>query len=309
MAYKSARVDVPLTEMSIKYRPEGFIGRMVLTSLPAKNWTGIIPSYGDAHLQLLNTRLRDRGEYHLVNSVDRSLETTYSVDNHGLRDIVSERDYEEIKSPFRPRADVVDGLSTLLEIEQEHAAQSLLRANATYTAATNIKTLTGNAQWDSGNVASDPLGDFRDAQAAIFAGGHMRANCAIIPYEVYLALRYHTQLAGIYGQSGIFSEMEVNQLKRVLALDKILIPMAGYVTGGTETSLWGKDVILSHVSPRPRRMQRSFGYMVYKKGHDRRVFVKETPNAINSDTVFNDTSYTYLITHKDSGYLIKNAIS
>lgn len=308
MAYKDARVDIPLTNVSIRYQPEGFISEMVLTPLPAERWTGIIPSYGTDHLELHTTRLRDRGEYHLVCSVDRSVATTYAVNNHGLRDIVSERDYEEVKSPFRPRQDVVLGLKTLLMIEQENACQTLLRTASNYSSG-NTVTLSGNAQWDSGDPASDPIANFREAMKKVWQGGHDKANCAIIPYDVYLALRFHPKLAGIYGQSGVFTPMAIQQLQNALGIDKILVPMAAYNAGGTETALWGKDVVIFHAPKRAMRIQRPFGYRVFKTGHRNRVFVKDSPNAVNSDTIFVDTSYTYMLTHKDSGYLIKNAIS
>ena len=308
MAYKNARVDVPLNEVSLRYQPEGLIGDMVLTTLPAKRWTGIIPAYGTDHLELYTTRVRDRGEYHLVNSVDRSLTQTYNIGNHGLRDIVSERDKEEIESPFMARQDVVLGLSTLIGLEQENAAQTLMRASGTYDTA-RVMTLSGNSQWNSGHADSDPVGDFRAALTGVWQGGHVRANCAIIPYDVYLSLRFHPKLAGIYGQSGVFSAMAVEQLQRALGIEKILVPMGAYNNSGTETALWGKDVSVFYAPKKAMRMQRPFGYRVTKKGHRRRTFIKDEPTMVNADAIFHDTSYSYLITHKSSGYLIKNAIS
>ena len=118
MAYKNARVDSPLTNLSLNYIPKGFVSDMVLTPVSVPKWSGLIASYGDEHLQIYSTRVYDRGQYELVSTVNRSLSGTYVVHNHGLRDIVSERDYEEVELPFMARGDVTLGLRTLLMIEK-----------------------------------------------------------------------------------------------------------------------------------------------------------------------------------------------
>lgn len=307
MPYKNSRVDRPLTNLSIKYVPEGYICNQALTPLPVPRWTGILAGYGTAHLQLNSTRVFDRGEYRTVQTVDRNLTTTYRVDNHGLKDIVSERDREEAESPFMARNDVTMGLRTLLMTEKEHTLSTLLTTAANYNSA-NTTTLSGNAQW-SDYTNSDPLANIKDAKIAVFNGIKMPVNAAIIPYNVMQTLRFHPKLTGIYGQTGKFAPLSDEQIGTALGIPLILVPMAGYDNAGTETLFWDKDVVLYHRAPRAMRMQRTFGYGLSKRGHESRVFIKNPEAMVNSELILSDMAYSFRIQHNQGGYLFKAAIA
>lgn len=308
MSYKNGRVDVPLTNMSVQYIPEGFIANQVLTPLTVRNWTGIIPEYGNEHLELNQSRVLDRGPYHTVQTVSRKLTDTYTVHNHGLKDYVTERDMEEIKSPFQARRDVAYGLKNILMTEKEYEAQSELRKTSNYN-ANNVVTLTSTSQWDQ-SATSDPIDDIRSAKVKVFTSSKKQVNCAIIPYEVMQTLRFHPKLTGIYGQSGTYSSLLTDeQVGRALQIPKIIVPMAAYLAGDTETSFWGKDVILLHQAPTASRYQRTYGYRITKAGHESRVFSRQPTDMPNGELIFSDMAYQYKVQNKDAGYLIKSAVA
>lgn len=308
MAYKNARINKVLTNISLGYWGEGFICKDLLTKLPVPQWTGLLGEYGNAHRQLYSTRVMDRGEYITVPAIDYNISKTYVVHNHGLKDHVTERDYEEIEQPFMAEQDRVLGLKELLMIEKEYEISNLLRTVGTYASGNSV-ALSGNSQW-SDYENSDPLKTFATAQQRVFEVSRKKVNACIMPYEVLLQLQYHPRLADKYGSAGTFKAISIEQIAAQLKIPKIYVPEASYVNAAqAETSFWGKDVILFHQAQTPMKRQRTFGYRLEKSGHTARVFLKDNPNMVNSKTIFHDWAYSWMITNPGAGYVIKNAIA
>ena len=310
MPYKNSRVNRVLERLSVGHYPMGFIGKKILTPLNVPQWTGIIPSYGNAHLQLKTSRVYDRGEYKVVNSVNRNVSETYSLSNHGLQDIVTERDREEVETPFEAEADVSMGLRQLLMSECEFAVATLLRNTQSYASGNSI-TLSGNSQF-SDFANSDPTAVVSTAKNKIFEASGVMGNWAVIPYDVMEKLRSHPKLTGIYGLSGVFNQISVDQLKSALGLENILIPTSNYVaseSATTPTFFWGKDIIIYNRAPSTMRRQRTFGYTLTKSGHEGRVFRREHEAIPNAIRIMQDTAYNFIVQNSGAGYIIKNAIA
>lgn len=306
--YRNSRVDVPLTNVSLDYRPEGFIADMALTPLAVGKWSGFLAEYGTAHLQLLSTRVMDRGQYHTVPSVDRKIEKTYKVENHGVRDFVTERDREEVEQPFEARADVTMGLTNLLKIEKEFLNTNLLNTTANF-ASGNSATLTGQALW-SDYTNSDPLKNIREAINKIFVESKKVANSAIVPFQVLQVLRYHPKLTGIYGYTGKFESISVDQIKAIFGIQNLYVPTAAYVNAaGSETLFWGKECLIYHKDASAMKHQRTLGFCVKKRGHENRVFSKDAADMVNSEMILHDMAYDFMLTHTGAGYLFKAAIA
>lgn len=310
MAYKNARVDVPLQGVSLGYFGEGFICNDLLTPLTKTKWTGLFGEYGNAHRQLYTTRVYDRGLYRTVNTIDYNLNRTYVIHNHGLKDYVTERDYEETESPFEAQADKVAGIKSLLMIEKEYTISNLLTQRGTYgVGGAGSKVLAGNTQW-SDYVNSDPLKDIKDMQISIWDRSKKKPNAAIIPYPVLQTLRFHPKLAGFYGQSGTRVSISNEQLKALFEIDILHVPMSSYVNeAGAEADLWGKHVIFLHQASSGQLRQRTFGYRMGKDGHDARVFIKDAPEMINSDVIIHDWAYNWTVVNPGAGYLFSEVIA
>lgn len=308
MPYRNSRVDKVLTNISLKYEPQGFICDMALTPLPVMKWSGIIASYGNAHLQLINTRVFDRGEYKVVPTVDRNLSNTYRIGNHGVRDYVTERDREEVEQPFDARRDVTRGLRNLLITEKEFAMQALLRNPANYPTTNKIQK-SGTGQWnDAAN--STPLQDIKVAKAAIFTQSKRMANAAIIPYDVLENLRFHPTVTDKYGASGQMKYASVEAVKAAIGIENIYVPMAAYVnSAGVETLFWGKDVIIYNRASGPMKDQRTFGYKLTKTGHESRVYSYQPEGIPNSDVILSDMAYQFQVLNYNAGYIIRDAIA
>ena len=306
-AYKNARVDQPLTNLSLNYIPKGFVCDMVLTPVSVPRWTGLIASYGSEHLQLYSTRVFDRGEYETVHSVSRSLSKTYVVHNHGLKDIISERDIEEVELPFQARADVTLGLRTLLMIEKESEVATLLTTASNFASGLT-EALSGDSQWSDSD--STPIAKVTELRNKIWNASHVVANAAICSYDVFQVLRNHPTITTVSTSSGKYGPASEEQVKNALGLEHLYIASAGYIAdSGTESGFWGKNFVLYNKAASPMRHQRTFGHCFKKRGHESRVFVKDHPTSVNSDLVFHDMAYSFAITHQNAGGLLRTVIA
>ena len=307
MTWKNSRVNIPLQNLSLRTGNEGYVAHEALTPIVARDWTGIIASYGDDHLELVTSRVLDRGGYRIVPTVTRSLSKTYAIGNHGLMDIVSERDYEEVKDPFQAEVDVSMGLSDLLKLEREWSLRTLLVTASNY-ATNHSQTLSGTSQW-SDYTNSDPLKNISDAQEKIWTNGRVEAEDAIIGKAVMYKLRLHPKITVPSTVTGKVTPASTEQVAAALGLRKIYVPMATYNNSGTLSDVWGKICIIYNRAQGPKKRQRTFGYKITKAGHDFRTFLKENPNMPNSKNVIMDLSYHFRIEHNNAAFLYLNAVA
>ena len=308
LAYKDGRVDVPLRNVSEDYRPEGFIAERVLTPLSVPFYSGRLGSYGNSHLRLITTRVYDRGKYTIVPTYDYSLSTTYDLDVHGVGDTVSKRDRAEIQDPFEVESDVTMGLTNLLLNEKEYACSQLLRNTGSYESGMT-ETLSGTAQFNDYSN-SDPIGKIKNAVVKIWSQSGMPCTTMILGYDVLETIRSHTKLANFYGQTGVKVQISEEQIKNAFSIPEIITAKAHYVNNSdTQTTFWGKDIILMARAPTPMRHQRTYGYYLTRDGEERNIYRNPIYNPPGGTEILADMTYQFLITHKACGYLIKNAIA
>lgn len=310
MPYKNSRRDRVLENVSIDYRPEGFVCKDVLTPLPVNRFSGYFGKYGNAHLRLLATRVKDRGQYAVAPTFEYQITDQYRVHTHGIKDFITERDVKEVEQPFEVESDVVSGLKLLLMIEKEYAISQMLTTAANYNAGNTI-TLAAAAKFSNyGSNASDPVKAINDAKTAIWQKTGVMANTIIIGWDTLEILRSHPKLANVYGNRGVMTKISVDQLRTALGIQNIVVASAQYVTdANSQTAFWGKDIVVCNRQPRAMKHQRTFGYYLTLRGMEERVFVKDQDDPPNSRRVLSDMTYDFMITNKDCGYLIKGAIA
>lgn len=306
--FRGGRIDKPLNNLSIAFTPEGYICNDVLTYLSVNQWSGIIGEYGTEYLQLVHNRVLSNGVYLTMPDPQYKLDRSYIVHNHGIKGYVTERLKEEVEDPFMARADVNEHLDIYLMTEKEFNCSQLLRAAASFGAGNTA--LSGNARWDSS--MSDPVQDVTRARKAIWEASKKKLTHAIIPYDVFLALQSHPKITNFYGSSGDFKYMNKDRVAAALGIkaQNIFIPEAVYETNsGTETTFWGKDVILYNQADSTMKKQRTWGYRLSRAGHDMRTFVKDAPDVPNSEIILKDRAYNYMIVNPGAAFKYTGVVS
>lgn len=311
MAQTTAIFDKPLSVSSSMYRPIGFISEEVLPLVTVKNKTGKFAKYGTNHLRIETTIAGGRGAYRRVDTIVRSA-TNYSVDTHGLEDVITEDDRDNVEEPYEVENDVVQGLTDLLYLKKEKGLADTLTST---TYLTQNVTLTGTDQY-SDYTGSDPLDDFSTARSAVKTGTGMLANTAIMSWEVFTKIKFHPQLMQYlgytYARPGGLTQSE---LVSIFEVDRILISSASYeaaAEGQTSNILpvWGKDIIFAAAPTTAARRQTSLGYRIQlSRMQPRRVLKYVINNPPNTLAITVDDAWDMFITNPNAAYLIKNAIA
>lgn len=311
----NVHVDQVLTNISIGWPNNGLVGERLLPSVPVRKQSDKYYVFGHEGW-LPEDDARAPGTVAnevagLAVSVD-----TYFAREHSLQIAVTDEERENVDSPLAPDRDATEMVTSKIMLGREVAIKTLVTTAANYNAG-NTATLAGAAQWNSANYAtSDPIADLRTGKAAIHAKIFMEPNTLVIPYQVMTALEDHPDfLERIkYSERAIFSP---ELLASVLGFSSVIVPGVGYNSanpGATPTLgyLWGKDVVMAWVPPRPGLKIPAFGYE-FTWGTQYVDRWREEPR--KSDLIRAARRYDLKLTALDAsnlaiaGYLIKAAIA
>jgi len=245
-----AIVDKLLTDVSNQLIPTGYISEMILALKSVVQWSGKVGKYGNEHLRIVNTLTTGKGKYAMVDSVVRS-SNTYQLENHALKDIITEEDLDNVEKPFDAEEDTTVALSTHLWLGKE---KSLADTLTDTTIITQNETLSGTDQF-SDYVNSDPLKKLKDARIAVRGGCGFMPNNAAMDSDVAETLKFHPQLLDKLGfkedRPGGLNDQE---LAKALNVKRVLIAEAVFndsVLGQTDSivPVWGKHLVFFFQPP------------------------------------------------------------
>lgn len=306
-----AIVDQLLTNVAAGYFPKKYISESILPVVQSAQYTGKLAKYGTSHLRILTTVKGGKGKFRQVDSVVRD-SVGYSIDSHGLSDLVTKEDYKNVIEPFKAEEDVTMALSTLLWLVKEKGLADQLGNTSVITQ--NV-TLAGAQQYND-YLGSDPIADFSTARRAVYDGCGEIPNLGVMSWEVWDKLRFHPAILNALGfkdnRPGGLAEAE---LASAMGVEKLLIGSAKYEfaqEGQTSSlaSVWGKNLLFM-VSPDKAAVgQVALGYTVRLDGEAPRKVYKEAKfNPPGATEILVEDSYDQLITNVGAAYLIKSAIA
>lgn len=311
MAQLTAIVDKLLSNASSMYVPEGYISESILPLSVVKQKTGKLAKYGTNHLRIETTIGGGRGAYRRVESITRST-SSYTVDSHGLEDLVTQDDYDNVEVPYDAEQDVVMGLSSLLWLKKEKGLADTLTSTSVITQ--NV-TLAGTEQYSDG-LNSDPLDDFQTARSTV------RAGCGVAPYGVAMdwavwnVLRYHPQMMDAVGYKYARpGGLSVDELATAMGVKKLLVAGSLYESAaeGQTSSLapvWGKHIVFFAAPDAAAKYQVSLGYRVQlSRSQPRQVFKYAINNPPGSTGVLVEDHWDMFISNASCAYLLKSVIA
>jgi hypothetical protein len=313
-------IDVALTNISVGYPNEGFVGEALFPSVPVAKQSNKYYIFGD--FSEWTTEIEDlRGPGNEANEIPGftvSLDT-YNAAEHALQIAVTDEERENSDSPFNPDRDAAELLTAKLMLAKEVAVKNIVTTAANYTSGSSV-TLSGTAQWSDYTGSSHPFLDLKTARDVIHGQLHVLPTLAIVPYQVMSALEDHPDLLERikYSERAILTPELIATL---LGLPQVLVPGVGYNSAHigqnpTLGYLWGKDVILAYVPPRPGMKIPAFGYEFTWGLAGKRLTVdrwREERRA--SDLIRNRWRYDLKLVAVDgsglstAGYIIKAAVA
>lgn len=232
---RDLHVDVPLSNVVVGRRPEGFIADALLPITPVGKQSDIFYKYNHGHFRRHETNLSARAPGTEAKKVHFTVTSdTYFAPNYALMTdwpVEDEVNADEVLQWAETSAiNVTDRLLVDYEI----------RIAALATNTSNVQTVTAiNTAW-SNTTGSRPLDDMQSERENFRQATGLVPNVAIVPEQVMTHLRRNDQLRDIlFGDRG--GLVDETQLATLLNVGKVLVPAAQVNTFGeteTENGSW-----------------------------------------------------------------------
>ena len=314
ISQNKAVVSKLLTNVSNGLFPaaEDFIAEKILPAVYVAQTTGLVGKYGNDHLRIVNTAHAGKGNYQQLETVVTSSDS-YSINDHGLYDVITENDMRNFEAPFDAEVDTTNALTLAQALAKEYGLSASLRNTAIITQNT---TLSGTAQYNNiSSTDSKPLENKLVADDAILTATGRRPNTLIASEAVISKLLFHGELMDNLGfKYNRTGGMKLEELKAALQIDNILIGKAMYNSAkegqaDVLANVWGKDMIYAYIAA-PALRQKTLGFEFRKSGtQPRQVYTYNPVMPVNSRGVIVTDNYDQHILNANCAYLIKDAIA
>jgi len=248
---RDLHVDVPLSNVVVGRRPEGFIADQLLPITPVSKQSDIYYKFNHGHNRRHETNLSARAPGTEAKKVHTTVTSdTFFCPNYALATdwpVEDEVNHDEVLAWGESSAILVTD-RLMMDYEQRVAALAV--------DSTNVHTVTAiNTSW-SNTTGSRPLDDLAGEVENFRQYTGMRPNILIVPEQVMTKLRRNDQLRDIlFGDRG--GLVTDTQLATLVGVDRILVPAAQINTfAETETEngswslgdAWGNHIWLAKVS-------------------------------------------------------------
>lgn len=258
------RQDPLLTQMSVEFERDagGFISNYLFPTVRVTARSGRYELHGRRSFGL-----HPGGDVRAPGA--RANETTsnyvfaedqYFCNEHALEEGIPDEEREENPGENLDALTVED-LTMKLLIGKELAARDLVMDTTQYKAS-HVVTLGAGDHFDEYST-SDPITVFRDAFRDFRESTGTLPNLAVIPWLVMSFLEDHPLIIARYqAQGGVIN---ADQIAAVLGIPRIVVPGASMNTSNpavsqTITEIWGDNIILAVVPPRPAKRTAALGY-------------------------------------------------
>jgi hypothetical protein len=257
----NVHIDQILTQISVAWPNNGLVGENLFPSVPVRKQSDKYYVFG-REAWLVENDVRAPGTAaNEITGFQLSTDTYYAQE-HSLQLPVTDEERWNSDSPLAPDRDAAELVTSKIWLGREKAMKDLATTASNYDSTCTV-TLSGTSQWND-YVNSDPIGDLRTGKMAVHAKIFTEPNTGVIPYQVMSKLEDHPDfLERIkYSERGIVSS---DLIGAILGIPKLIVPGVGI--GNTLLGqpigvgyLWGKDVILAYVPPRPGLRIAAYGY-------------------------------------------------
>ena len=214
--------DKPLENISVAYANQSFIANMLSPQVPVKHETDEYYVYSKDSLIIPDTKRADGAE---AKEASFSLSTaSYSVDEHSLRDLITDRKRQNADPAINLEKDTTEYLTEKIMMRKEFDLLTTIGTKANWA---QEYSLTSTFAWNANTTLSNPI-DFALSAGSTIAknSGHL-ANVCAVDYATFLALKKHVSIVDRIKYTSAESISE-GLIARLFEVDKLLVSRAVY---------------------------------------------------------------------------------
>jgi hypothetical protein len=250
----STHIDKVLSNISVGYPNNEFVGENLAPSVPVKKQSDIYYTFGrEAWVLEPGSDVRAPGTVaNEIPGIKVSTQPYFAVE-HALQIPVTDEERENVDSPLAPDRDGTELVTSKILLQRELVIRGKVANTANYATGYSA-AINGTALW-SDYANSNPIGDVKAGRRKIHSGLFLHPNTLILPYQPASVLEDHPDFIERikYSQAGIVTP---ELMAALFMIPKVVVPGVGYNSarmGQTETLgyLWADDVIMAYVPDRP----------------------------------------------------------
>lgn len=292
-------VDSLLSNISVKYKPEGFIGMEMCPQVVVKKTSDLFRVY-DRNFKIPETKRANKGEAREHNFEVST--ASYNLVRHSLKSFVSDTDADNYDLADL-RAETVEELTEKIMLRHELDVATLF----TKTAWSLTVSLAAGLTFADNTTTSNPIPIFQTGASVVIANSGMKPNFGMLPRAGLVACVNHGSILDRLKYTS--AEVDAVKLAALFDLPKgLLVPAIAYDNTNTVTasivSIWSaENAWLGYKPDAPGPLKASSLY-TFKKAMPlvKRWRVEER----ESECIEVNMEYEARVVASLSGYLIAN---
>lgn len=257
--FNTIHANQPLTNVSVRYNWSEGIADKVFPEAPVSKESDVYFIYDSDNLRMDETIRANRAESNVV-GMDYST-ATYSLEEHALKELISDRDRANADAPLNLDVDATQHLTEKLLIRREVDVATLCFTTTTWG---NNATVGSASAWNTST--SNPIADVLTATAAVLSNGFIRPNKGVIGWNVMRQLKVNSTTTDRikYTERAIITDEIMASL---FDLDTLLVGRSARNLNaeGIAAStgfIWGSDMLVYYAPAKPSLRTPAAGYVL-----------------------------------------------
>ncbi len=303
-------IDQALTNFSLKYTNDAFVGSKLFTELPVKKESDKYFVYGRQDFKRYNTKASARSRA-VEMDWTVSAEPAYNLTEYKIAGLITQREIENADVPLNPELDTTAILTNAILLDLE-AEQASIATNPANYASGQAEALSGGNKW-SDYTNSNPVAKVDAMREVIRKNiGGKEPNVMIVSSSVHKVLKMHPVIRDIVKYTSLGKGNKEN-LAEIFEVEQYIVAGATYDAQPENISetrmtnyVWGDCVILAYVAPSIGVRSLTFG-LTFRKADGRKVLVEELKDPEGKRIIVKDM-FDVKIVCPYAGYLLTSVI-
>lgn len=305
---KLGHIDAALTNVSVMYKPTGFIADLVAPVVKVEKESDKYYVWNRADtFRKVDAKVAAGAE---SKRVDFELSNDqYYAEEYALHTSITWRAISNADSALRLESNKTKMLKNLLMIEREYRVAAIFTATASYASGLST-TYLGTSQWNNGSYAGDPIAEIDAKKELVRVACGVVPNVIIVPHSVATVLANNSAFRDRFKY--VKEDVTSSGLPEYLRGMKVLTPGAQNTTSNegaastTVADIWGKNLIMAYVNPNETMDEITFVRTFRSQAEQVRKWEDDAKRSrMIEDNLVEDVK----VTANTTAYLIKNVIS
>jgi hypothetical protein len=304
----NVHVSQALQDISIAYKPTGLIADIVSPMVPVRHEADTYYVYSKDNFKIASTIWADTA---VPNKAIWNVSTsTYALNRHGLRELVTDRTRDNADDAIKPDIDVTEGLTHQVLLRKEYDLLKLINTAANWAAA---QSMSSTQVWTAMTDLSYPITFIDSASTSIRRRSGLLPNVITLPHPSFLAAKEHVTVKDRVKYTSAES-ITPDMFARLAGLEKCAVSGAiiDNAEEGAETTTTLVDIatdcaLVLYAEQNPGLRKPSAIYQFVKEGSTAPVRVRKyRDDAAEGDWIEVSTWFQHKVVSSDCAYHINN---